>query len=126
MPNKNNFKVLMGLCLFLVVTGLFACSRGSNSDGPAAIRDQTGEQWDISQAKELGFKADGFQYGLGRNAFTPLDNDDLSTETSSMPASERVIGIANEQEAHAYSVRKLSRHEIANTFLGDVPIAVGY
>jgi len=117
---------IIGLFLVFVVIGSAACAREPKVEGPAAIRDQTGERWDISQARELGFKADGFQYGMGRNAFQPLDNDDLSTDTSFVPSSEKVIGIANQHEAHAYSIRRLSRHEIANTLLGEVPISVGY
>ncbi len=33
---------------------------------------------------------------------------------------------SEEGSAHAYSVRKLSRHEIANTIIGGRPIAAGY
>ena len=126
MVDRMNLKRIIGLFLVFVVIGSAACALESKVEGPAVLRDQTGERWDISQARKLGFKADGFQYGIGRNAFKPLDNNDLSTDTSSVPSSERVIGIANQHEAHAYSVRKLSRHEIANTLLGEVPVSAGY
>ncbi len=37
-----------------------------------------------------------------------------------------MIGVSDGKTAQAYSVSKLSRHEVANTMLGDAPIAVGY
>jgi hypothetical protein len=114
------------LFLFLAVMGLAACANGANGGKETHITDRTGERWDISQAAGLGFQADRFQYGIGRHAFTPLDDSDLSDDTSSVSPSERVIGVANKEAAHAYSVTKLRRHEIANTHLGNSPIAVGY
>ena len=42
------------------------------------IEDQTGERWDVTQAKSIGFKPEGFQYGIGKTAFTPLDDSYLS------------------------------------------------
>ncbi|NIO16686.1 MAG: hypothetical protein GTN70_06770, partial [Deltaproteobacteria bacterium] len=36
------------------------------------IVDMTGEKWDVTQAVTLGFEPEGFQYGIGKNAFTPL------------------------------------------------------
>ena len=115
-----------GLFLLLAVTGLIACANVSKKEGQTYIRDRTGERWEISQAVELGFAPDRFQYGIGRHAFKPLDSTDLSDNTSSVSLSERVIGVANKEAAHAYSIRKLRHHEIANTYLGDVPIVVGY
>ena len=37
------------------------------------IVDQTGERWNVTQAKSIGFDPRRFQYGIGREAFTPLD-----------------------------------------------------
>ena len=106
--------------------GPVSCARISKDGEKAFITDRTGERWDISQAVEPGFDPDRFQYGIGRHAFKPLDSSDLSDDTASVSGFERVIGVANEKAAHAYSIRKLRRHEVANTLLGDVPIAVGY
>jgi hypothetical protein len=89
------------------------------------IMDRMGEKWDVTQAVSLGFQPDKFQYGIGRNAFTPLDDSYLG-EAEGLPLRDRVIGVTDGTEAHAYSVRKLTRHEIANTTLGSKPIAVGY
>jgi len=94
--------------------------------GKTYIKDQTGERWDVTQAKTLGFKPEWFQYGIGKNAFTPLDDSYLSDGSSSNFQNSRVIGIADGTEARAYSVPKLKYHEIANTQINDKKIAVGY
>ena len=94
--------------------------------GKTYIKDQTGERWDVTQAKTLGFKPEWFQYGIGKNAFTPLDDSYLSDGSSSNFQNPRVIGIADGTEARAYSVPKLRYHEIANTQIIDKKIAVGY
>lgn len=95
-------------------------------DGKIYIEDQTGEQWDVTQANSLGFKPEWFQYGIGKNAFTSLDDSHLKNDNSSGLRNPRVIGIAEGSEAHAYSVPKLRYHEIANTRIGEKQIAVGY
>jgi len=88
--------------------------------------DRRGDQWDITQAVSIGFRPEGFRYGIGKNAFTPLEDNDLSTDTDSIAPGARVIGIDNGEDAHAYSVSRLYSHEIANTTLGNDPIAAGY
>ncbi len=90
------------------------------------IVDRTGEKWDVTQAKSIGFDPHGFQYGIGRNAFATLDDSHLKDKVSFSSRDYRVIGIANSSEAQAYSVSKLRNHEIANTTLGSKPITVGY
>jgi hypothetical protein len=95
-------------------------------DGKIYIEDQTGERWDVTQANSLGFKPEWFQYGIGKNAFTPLDDSHLENDNSSGLKNPRVIGIAEGSEAQAYSVPKLRYHEIANTRIGGRQIAVGY
>lgn len=88
--------------------------------------DQTGERWDITQAVSIGFEPRYFEFGIGRNAFRPLSESDWSNSVGNNGANFRIIGIADNNEAHAYSVSKLARHEIANTMLASDPIAVGY
>ena len=90
------------------------------------LEDQTGERWDVTQAKSIGFKPEGFQSGIGKTAFTPLDDSYLSDGSSSNFQNPRVIGIAEGTEARAYSVPKLRYHEIANTQIINKKIAVGY
>jgi len=90
------------------------------------IVDRTGEKWDITQAVSLGFDPRGFQYGIGRNAIRPLDESSLEDTAPMDDTQARVIGVENGADAHAYAVRKLTRHEIANTRIGEVPIAAAY
>ena len=90
------------------------------------IVDRTGERWDVTQAASLGFKPRGFQYGIGRDAIRPLDDSSLADTAPSLDDDTRVLGVANGPDAHAYVVRRLTRHEIANTALNDTPIAAAY
>ena len=94
--------------------------------GKTFIVDRTGHRWDVTQAISLGFKPEGFQYGLGKNAFTPLDDSSLTDKSEDIPDDLRVIGVAEGADARAYSVSRLSYHEISNSTLGDKPITVGY
>jgi hypothetical protein len=90
------------------------------------IVDRTGEQWEVTQAESVGFKPEGFQYGLGRDAFTPLDDSHLDDEADQVRPGLRVIGVAQGSQAQAYSISRLSVHEVANSQIGADPIAVGY
>ena len=116
---------LIGACLgfVLVVTGTTGVIK---DDARIWLVDRTGERWDITQAVSLGFEPGGFQFGIGRNAIRPLDDGSLTSGDRHLYAGTRVIGVHNGPEAHAYVVRKLTRHEIANTALGDMPIAAAY
>lgn len=98
------------------------------ADGKTFIVDQQGVRWEITQAMGLGFRPEGFQFGIGRDAIRPLDGRHLKSDDGELPAKARIIGIATEGggSAHAYSVERLTRHEIANTLLGEVPIAAAY
>ncbi|NIQ39767.1 MAG: DUF3179 domain-containing protein [Proteobacteria bacterium] len=101
-------------------------SRVIREDGRTYIVDSRGERWDVTQAESIGFKPEGFQYGLGRNAFTPLDDSYLSENTDGVSRRLRVLGVVNDTEAQAYSIRRLGGHEIANSKIGSQAIAVGY
>ena len=90
------------------------------------ITDQKGEKWDVTQAKSLGFDPMGFQFGIGRNAIVPLGPEALKAPPETLPSYDRVIGVSQNGEAHAYRVRRLNMHEVANTTLGDTAIAAAY
>lgn len=94
--------------------------------GKTFIVDRTGERWDITQARSLGFQLEHFEFGLGRDAFTPLDDSLLRKPPVAVSPDLRVIGVADGPQARAYSIPRLSRHEIANSSIGDKPIAVAY
>jgi hypothetical protein len=95
-------------------------------NGKTRIVDQRGERWDVTQAESLGFDPRGFQYGIGRSAFTPLDDSRVRKEDDGIPESTRVIGVKEGASPRAFSVPSLGSHEVANSNLGGKPIAVGY
>ena len=117
---------ILFLCLAYFITSGTAFSSVLREADKIYIVDQTGERWDVTQAKSIGFDPHRFQYGIGREAFTPLDESYLSDDTFFVSSGLRVIGVTVGTEAHAYSVPKLRRHEIANTMIDSKPIAVGY
>jgi hypothetical protein len=115
---------LLGLILVIALSQAF--SRVIEEKGKIYIVDQHGERWDITQAVSIGFEPHRFQHGIGRNAFTPLDDSQLSSDNAGVRRNERVIGIVEGEHANAYSVSKLWRHEVANSFIGERPIAAAY
>ncbi|MFC1515247.1 hypothetical protein ACFL7E_00655 [Thermodesulfobacteriota bacterium] len=120
------------IATLLIVCGIFFSGTVSCAAFVTRIEDKTyivdvtGERWDVTQAESIGFKPGAFQYGIGKNAFTPLDDTHISDEPSSFNGNPRVIGVTDGAAARAYSVPKLRYHEIANTRLGEKPIAAGY
>ena len=119
------FKIIL-LGLIVVVALSPAFSRVIEEKGKIFIVDRHGERWDITQAISIGFEPHRFQHGIGRNAFTPLDDSKFSKNNTGVRQNERVIGIAEGEHANAYSVSKLWRHEVANSIIGDRPIAAAY
>jgi len=123
-------KTLPFLFILLIMTGLLVWGTATpfvTTEGDKTfIVDQRGERWDVTHAQSIGFKPDGFQYGIGRDAFIPLDETGLGDDTSSISRNLRIIGISEGTQAQAYSVDKLWRHEIANSKIGSKPVAVGY
>jgi hypothetical protein len=124
---KTNFiAILLGFSLFGFMAAELDAALVIRKGKKAYIEDQDGERWDVTQAKSLGFKPERFQYGIGRNAFTPLDDSNLSDDNSAVLRNPRVIGITDGTEARAYAIPKLRYHEIANTRIGTKPVAAGY
>ena len=126
MFGKTFFSFIIFLSVLFFMGPGTASSFVTKEGGRSYIVDQRGEKWDVSQAESIGFKPENFQYGIGRNAFTPLDDSYLSDSVDSVPKSLRIIGVADGSQAQAYSVPKLRRHEVANTKIGSKPITVGY
>ncbi len=122
----NILAILLSFSLFCLMAAEPAAAFVIRKGEKAYIEDQDGERWDVTQAKSLGFKPERFQYGIGRNAFTPLDDSSLSDDSSAVLRNPRVIGITDGTEARAYAIPKLRYHEIANTRIGTKPVAVGY
>ncbi len=114
------------LLLTVATVGLWTLSVAESGNSGTYILDRTGEKWDVSQAESIGFKPENFQYGIGRYAFTTLDDSYLQSATTIISRKLRIIGVAAANKAQAYSVSKLSRHETANMTLNSKPILVGY
>ena len=117
----------------VLVISFIGCSQENISSatvveegGKTYIVDRTGYKWDVTQAESIGFKPHLFQYGMGKDAFTPLDASGLSHDKKNVPKNLRIIGVEEGTSSQAYSVQKLRRHEIANSIIGPKPIAVGY
>ena len=126
--HKNRWLFLFVLLVFATVVLVFRSSGTSavKEGKKVFIVDQTGERWDITQAVSIGFDPRYFEFGIGRNAFNPLDESNWKTAPEDNYSQMRVIGVAGNGDAHAYSVAKLGSHETANTFLGTQPVVAGY
>ena len=93
------FIIVTVVFLSVMLVGKYAFPGVLREGGKTYIVDRTGEKWDVSQAVTLGFKPEKFQYGLGRDAFTPLDETYLSDRTGNVFPELRVIGVEDENEA---------------------------
>ena len=119
----------LGFLFTLLVTGAvaqIADARVVEEGGLTYLIDRTGERWDITQARSIGFDPHGFEFGIGRNAFQPLDDADWQSDTKGHRPGMSIIGVSGDGASHAYSVEKLRYHETANTRLGTSAVVVGY
>jgi hypothetical protein len=122
-PRSHIFNCLL---LTSLIVGLWTLGLVEWGGSATFIVDRTGERWDVSQAESMGFESEGFQYGIGKHAFTPLGDSHLQSPAESIPDGLRVIGVVDGNQAHAYSISRLRRHETANTTLNSKPVLVGY
>ena len=121
--------LLIIFILTMIVTQIssgFTFSKAIQENGKNYIVDLHGERWDVTQAESVGFDPERFRHGIGRNAFTPLDDSQLKDESPNFSNNTRIIGISDGKEARAYSVPRLYRHEVANSSIGDQAIAAAY
>jgi hypothetical protein len=120
--------VIAALIIVLVGVSFATTSAASviKKGGRIYIEDRTGYKWDITEAQKRGFKPHRFNYGLGKDAFTPLQDEDLSDDQLPRRSKTKIIGISVGDESHAYSINRLVHHEIANTTISGDAIAVGY
>jgi hypothetical protein len=126
MLRRSFGSVLIVLSSLFLIGADAACSSVIQEGGKAYIVDRVGERWDVTQAESIGFKPEGFEYGLGRNAFQPLDDSQLSEKVEGVHKNLRIIGVEEGSLAQAYSVPRLTRHEISNSQIGSKSIAVAY
>ncbi len=123
---KRNISFLSMLIMVLFLLPVFASGKVITKGGKTYLVDRNNEEWDISQAVENGYDPKKFQYGIGRNAFTPLDDRSLSSDQGKAHKQSRVIGVKEKEGGKAFSVDRLRSHEIANSFRNDDPVAVAY
>ena len=129
-----SYKYLLLLILIIISTVFTkhalqlgeAFSRVIHEMGRSYIVDLHGERWDVTQAQSIGFIPERFHHGIGRNAFTPLDDSNFRDDNRTISKSLRIIGISDGKDAHAYSINRLWRHEIANSHIGNQPISAAY
>lgn len=126
--SHRHSKILLCITVFLLLLASSAAAEVIKEGDKTYLVDQTGERWDISQAVSIGYDPYQFEFGIGRHAFQTLDDRhwNSTADRPSMFRGERVIGVAGDGDAHAYSVDKLRYHEIANTYLGSEAIVTGY
>ena len=124
---KNLIIIKIVIVLFVLGAPQASLSaRVETSGNKTYIVDRTGERWDVTQSRKLGFIPQRFQYGIGKNAFTPLQDEDFGNQSPSNFEHARIIGVATDSDAHAYTVNRLRKHEIANTTIAGKAIAAGY
>ncbi len=123
---KKLFSTLIIIIVLLVTTSPGITASVETTGDNIYIRDRTGERWDVTDAAKRGFRPDKFQYGIGKSAFTPLRNEDLTDKQLPKSSRARIIGINIGEDSHAYSIQRMRNHEIANTTIAGKPIAVGY
>lgn len=96
-----------------------------------SIVDRTGKKWDITHAvNHYGFKPERFQYGLGPEAIPPILNPrHLEPGDAGYPqdnATTLVLGVAIGDDARAYPLNVMYRHEVVNERFGAQHLAVAY
>ncbi len=73
-----------------------------------------------------------FQYGIGKDTIPAIDEplfvavDDPRLEAQNITDAARVIGYAVGDDARAYPIRIMNRHELVNDIVGGKPVTVGW
>ncbi len=122
--SKSITLIMVGVVLFFVNICLAAWL--VREGDRVFIKDRNGEFWDVTQARSMGFKPHKFQYGIGKNAFAPLQDEDFEEDRVSSFFNSRVIGISMDNQARAYTLGRLKHHETANTTIAGKAIVAGY
>ncbi|MDE2774921.1 MAG: DUF3179 domain-containing (seleno)protein [Chloroflexota bacterium] len=124
---------LLWLALLLPLTALAQLS----CDIPPAPFDNedllknwqtTWDRMDVCKSQE-GVFLEIISGGVGRDGIPPIDNpqfDDIATADQWLQSASPVIALEIDGMARAYPLAILTRHEIANDVINDVPIAVTF
>ena len=114
-----------------VTTAQLSCDEPPAPFNNAALLANWQNVWNLTDVCK---SAEGVFYeimsgGVGRDGIPPIDNprfDDLATADLWLQASSPVISLEVDGIARAYPLAILTRHEIANDVIGDVPVAVTF
>lgn len=123
---KKTIFILTIVFMSMICTPMVKAASVVEKGGNVYIKDRKGELWEVDQAKSIGFKPDKFQYGIGRNTIKPLDDSHLKNSPRSRFDNPRVIGVTEGNNAQAYSIKKLTAHEVANTEINKKSITAAY
>ena len=132
----NKLIKLVTISLLSLIALLPAQAQLSCEAPPAPFdRPEVLENWqmvwnlmDVCRYKE-GVFGEIISGGVGRDGIPPIDNpafDDLETADLWLEAASPVIAVEVEGIARAYPLAILTRHEIANDTIGELPIAVTF
>ena len=121
--------------LFILSLGLLAqaCQTTTPTDSKVQyegdsvfLTDRTGEKWNITDAVEkYEMIPENFHYGLGRNAFVPINNPEpLSSPPNG--GDPFVFGASFNGIDRAYSRQSLLQHETVNDLFQGKPVLVVY
>lgn len=127
---------LLPISVFFIIAALPAQAQLSCESPPAPFdRPEVLESWqrvwdlmDVCRHRE-GVFSEIISGGVGRDGIPPIDNpafDDFTTADLWLEAASPVIAVEVEGIARAYPLAILTRHEIANDTIGEIPIAVTF
>jgi hypothetical protein len=128
----SGWVVLLGWLMTSCNTGdTVATPSPSPESGPQSqttrgilIEDSTGRSWDVTHAlNQYGMKPEHFHFGLGVGAIPSVDDPKMVSEGDpDYPAREssmRVFGVDHNGSQRAYSIARLTRHEVFNELYAD-------
>lgn len=97
---------------------------------PVILVDYTGREWDITTAvHKYGFRP-VWGNGIGPYTIKPFINVEmLYPNDLGYPSTNEyfpVIGVSIDGDTRAYNIREMTRNEVADEYVGGVPLAVTY
>ena len=127
---------LLPILMIFIIAALPAHAQLSCESPPTPFdRPETLENWqmvwnlmDVCRHQE-GVFGEIISGGVGRDGIPPIDNpafDDFATADLWLEAASPVIAVDVEGIARAYPLAILTRHEIANDTISELPIAVTF
>ena len=133
---NQRLRIVVLPLLILLLMPATAMAQLSCDQPPAPFDDESvlanwQSVWNLTDVCK---SADGVFYeimsgGVGRDGIPPIDDpqfDDFATADLWLQPASPVIAVAVDGSARAYPLAILTRHEIANDWIGETPIAVTF